>query len=207
MKSMSCWLAAIALLCAGNTNAVLPSQNALVSRMRVLADSTRVLADRQAATRAELTMMDARDLFRQGSTSDTTSARRWWVFRLEKPTDQVEKLYSLPDAPRSHTWGASIVAEYGELSIICKPTGIPGLFAVLEFRDLPLFLGSGSEVRFDKSQWITFYGAQYRKGGFKIVKDGVQFIDGTETQVGDSLFVLDCTAWKRSGVIRPDAAK
>jgi len=49
-------------------------------------------------------------------------------------------------------------------------------------------LGVGSEMRFDAENWVDFLGAKYRKGGFTVMPEAIQFSDGTEKNEGGKIF-------------------
>jgi hypothetical protein len=41
-------------------------------------------------------------------------------------------------------------------------------------------VGVGSELRFDRGDWVEFLGEKYRKGGVRVMTNGPQFLEGTE---------------------------
>ncbi len=56
-------------------------------------------------------------------------------------------------------------------------------------------IGVGSEMRFDTEKWVEFLGAKYRKGGFKVTPEGVQFDDATEKNDGGKVFKHQGSQW------------
>lgn len=58
-------------------------------------------------------------------------------------------------------------------------------------------IGIGSELRFDQGDWVEFLGKQYRKGGVRVMKTGLQFLEGTEQLYGGKVSVLRGGNWVR----------
>jgi tetratricopeptide (TPR) repeat protein len=56
-------------------------------------------------------------------------------------------------------------------------------------------IGVGSEIRFDRGDWVTFLGRQYRKGGFRVLKSGVEFLEGTEQMENGGITVYEAGKW------------
>jgi len=58
-------------------------------------------------------------------------------------------------------------------------------------------IGVGSELRFDRCDWVTFLGKQYRKGGVRILKTGLKFLEGTERLDEGEVKVLRNGKWMK----------
>jgi len=56
-------------------------------------------------------------------------------------------------------------------------------------------IGIGSELRFDHGDWVTFLGKQYRKGGVKVLKTGLEFFEETERLGNGEVEVLLSGKW------------
>ncbi|MBE3063460.1 MAG: tetratricopeptide repeat protein [Spirochaetes bacterium] len=56
-------------------------------------------------------------------------------------------------------------------------------------------IGVGSELRFDRGDWVTFLGKQYRKGGVRVLKTGLEFLEGTEQMDNAAVTVLRSGTW------------
>jgi hypothetical protein len=56
-------------------------------------------------------------------------------------------------------------------------------------------IGIGSEMRFDPENWVDFLGAKYRKGGFKVKPEGIQFDDVTEKNENGKILKCQGGQW------------
>lgn len=58
-------------------------------------------------------------------------------------------------------------------------------------------IGVESEIRFDRGDWLTFLGKQYRKGGVRVLKTGLEFLEGTEQLDDGEVKVLRSGKWMK----------
>jgi tetratricopeptide (TPR) repeat protein len=58
-------------------------------------------------------------------------------------------------------------------------------------------VGVGSELRFDRGDWVAFLGKQYRKGGVRVLKTGLEFLEGTEQLDNGAVKVLRSGKWMK----------
>ena len=58
-------------------------------------------------------------------------------------------------------------------------------------------IGIGSELRFDRSDWVVFLGKQYRKGGVRVLKTGIEFLEGTEHLDNGEVKVFAISKWMK----------
>lgn len=56
-------------------------------------------------------------------------------------------------------------------------------------------IGVGSKMRFSADEWVDFLGAKYRKGGFKVSQNGIQFDDSTEKNDGGNVLRYQNGQW------------
>lgn len=56
-------------------------------------------------------------------------------------------------------------------------------------------IGIGSELRFDKKDWVDFIGGKYRDGGVSITEKGVSFWEGTERLDGNKVYIFVNGKW------------
>jgi len=59
----------------------------------------------------------------------------------------------------------------------------------------PPLIGVGSEVRFDDTSWVPFLGSSYRGGGFKVTRQGIVYLEGTQRQTAQGKEVFNGTNW------------
>lgn len=53
----------------------------------------------------------------------------------------------------------------------------------------------GFELRFDRGDWVEFLSKHYRKGGVRVLKTGLEFVDGTEQLDNGAVKVLRSGKW------------
>jgi hypothetical protein len=80
---------------------------------------------------------------------------------LDRPLDSKALLRSSPDGKLEY-----VMEHPGDYVAIPDPSTTP--------------LGVGSELRFDPENWVDLLGVKYRKGGFTVAPDNLQFTEGTE---------------------------
>jgi hypothetical protein len=79
----------------------------------------------------------------------------------------------------------------GKLEFVMECTN--DAIALVSFSTTPI--GLGSEMRFDQENWVDFLGANYRKGGFKVTQEGIQFDAATEKNEGGKIFKYQGGQW------------
>ncbi|HUV98172.1 MAG TPA: hypothetical protein VMW14_01565 [Candidatus Paceibacterota bacterium] len=88
-----------------------------------------------------------------------------------------------------------LTTEAAAEALICSLDGYLQLVLTRPSDEIPIIrstptIGVGSELRFDRGDWVTFLGKQYRKGGVRIQKTGLEFLEGTEQLENGKVKVL-----------------
>jgi hypothetical protein len=83
-----------------------------------------------------------------------------------------------------------------DFTVRTVPGGRVGGDAVLVALSRPRCIGAGSQLRFDKKDWVDFLGGKYRGGGVSVAETGLSFQEGTERLRGEVSEVFTGGEWK-----------